>query len=403
VGERSAEQDSVRVRVKRAQTRDLVVPCGGGHNVRLKGGLRFFARARCPVCGAAVDPRYRLRTTRFVRNLGQPASSSTLDRAVWALALAALGLSIAAAIFFRLGADVWWPATVLLFGPRWVLLIPLVPLVVIAAWRDRALLVPLAAASAVLVGPVLGVTLGVRAFATRSSADDLVVVSFNAEGGEALSRSLAELVEAWDADVVMIQECGRGLRRAARDLDGWNSAAFSTMCTVSRLPILDVAVMEREALVSVGGSAAIGTYTLAYAGGVIRATNVHLETPRLGLELIRAGRVAEGAEALRQKSILREIELRRAERAAREAGGPALVLGDFNTPPESRHMATIWSRWRNAFSVAGVGIGGTRLNGWIRARIDHVMVDDAWTVVDAWVGDDVGSDHLPMLARLRLR
>ena len=161
--------------------------------------------------------------------------------------------------------------------------------------------------------------------------------------------------------------------------------------------------MEGDALRSVGGSGLVGTYTIETDFGVIRATNVHLETPRDGLELIRRGRVAEGAEILRQKSILREIELRRAERGAREAGGPALVLGDFNTPPESRHMAGIWGDWTNAFSVAGFGVGGTRLNGWIRARIDHVMVDDAWTVVDARVGEDVGSDHIPMLARIRLR
>ena len=161
--------------------------------------------------------------------------------------------------------------------------------------------------------------------------------------------------------------------------------------------------MDRTNLRRVGGSALIATYSLETGAAEVHVTNVHLETPRDGLELIRAGRVSEGAEILRQKSILREIELRRAERWAREGRHPALVVGDFNTPPESRHFRNIWSSWTDAFAHAGFGIGGTRLNGWIRARIDYVMADDAWTVVSARTGEPVGSDHLPVVVRLRLR
>jgi endonuclease/exonuclease/phosphatase (EEP) superfamily protein YafD len=51
----------------------------------------------------------------------------------------------------------------------------------------------------------------------------------------------------------------------------------------------------------------------------------------------------------------------------------------------------------------GRGLGGTRLNGWIRARIDHVVADDSWEIVEAEVGQDVGSDHLPMIATVRPR
>jgi len=161
--------------------------------------------------------------------------------------------------------------------------------------------------------------------------------------------------------------------------------------------------MDRENLEGVGGSALVATFSLDVRGRTIHVTNVHLETPRAGLELMRAGLVAEGAEILRQKSLLREIELRRAERWGRERGHPALVVGDFNTPPESRHLRRIWADWTDAFGHAGFGIGGTRLNGWIRARIDYVMADDHWTIVGAWTGEPVGSDHLPLVARLRLR
>ena len=59
--------------------------------------------------------------------------------------------------------------------------------------------------------------------------------------------------------------------------------------------------------------------------------------------------------------------------------------------------------WTNAFNARGRGLGGTRPNGWIRARIDHVLLDAAWRVVQVRVAPDVGSDHLPVVATVRPR
>jgi endonuclease/exonuclease/phosphatase (EEP) superfamily protein YafD len=161
--------------------------------------------------------------------------------------------------------------------------------------------------------------------------------------------------------------------------------------------------MDREALASVGGAAFVNAHRIDLGGRDLWLTNMHLETPREGLEMLREGRLGEGSETIRRQSFLRGIELRRAERFTRELEGPRVVLGDFNTPVESRTYEEEWGDWTNAFSKAGQGFGWTRLSGWVRARIDHVLVDDAWTVVDAFPGADVGSDHLPMIARIRLR
>ena len=35
-------------------------------------------------------------------------------------------------------------------------------------------------------------------------------------------------------------------------------------------------------------------------------------------------------------------------------------------------------------------------------RIDHVLTGDGWRCRRCWVGPDVGSDHLPLLADLSL-
>jgi acyl-coenzyme A synthetase/AMP-(fatty) acid ligase len=54
------------------------------------------------------------------------------------------------------------PGTVLLFMGRWVFLLPLIALVPAALWLRRGLLVPLALATLVVVGPIMGFRLGWR-------------------------------------------------------------------------------------------------------------------------------------------------------------------------------------------------------------------------------------------------
>ena len=44
----------------------------------------------------------------------------------------------------------------------------------------------------------------------------------------------------------------------------------------------------------------------------------------------------------------------------------------------------------------------TKYNGWIRARIDHVLTNDQWHVDRARVGPDAYSDHRPLLVDLTL-
>lgn len=389
----------------RVNRRDVVVRCANGkHAVRLAGGLGLWRGARCPVCRTPVDPRRTRRLLRWLRNLTRPASTWWLHRVVWAASLAFLGSSLFAAGLLWGLSDVWWPATVLLFGPRWVLLLPLALLIPLAAVWDRQLIPLLLLSGLILLGPVLGFRTGLRwPVAERATEPVVQVITLNARGGGTLLTSPLNLLAEWDPDIMALQECGPGLVAELEKDSSWKVDSRSGVCLVSRLPILDVTEMERDALEFAGGSGVVVTYTLDLGGRPIRVTNVHLETPRAGFELVRSGRLRAGIPKVSEKSILRGIELKRAATWAEDIAGPQIVLGDFNTPPESRLYRREWSHWRNAFSVAGRGLGGTRLNGWIRARIDHILVNGDWRVLEAWVGEDVGSDHLPVFARIQAR
>jgi endonuclease/exonuclease/phosphatase (EEP) superfamily protein YafD len=383
---------------------DLVVRCAKrAHRVRLARG-RFWAGARCPACGTAVDAFRIRRVGTWLTRLARPAAPRILPRVLWIATGTYVVIAVAAAVSVWLLADRWWLATVLLFGPRWVVALPLAVLVPAAVALDRPLLLPLLGAAFVVLGPVIGLHTGWRrVFVSPDPARDLRVMTFNAEGGRGMSWTPTGVLDALEVDIAALQECGSSMAERVRALEGWFTDARSGACLISRFPIVAVSQMDREAFLSVGGAGLVVTYVLAVGDREISLTNVHLETPREGLEAIRSGDLAEGAPLLEGKSMLRTFEHRFARRWVDTLPRPRLVVGDFNSPPESPMFRSHWADWQNAFSRVGVGLGGTRLNGWIRARIDHILADDRWVVVRSRLGPNLGSDHAPLLADLRLR
>jgi len=101
------------------------------------------------------------------------------------------------------------------------------------------------------------------------------------------------------------------------------------------------------------------------------------------------------------------------------AGGPSVLLGDFNLHQRHHVYANIRdSGLTDAFAAVGRGMGQTlpkRMARWAyqgnrfgnvtlpaMIRIDYVCHTHHLRSLEAWVGDHGGSDRLPVLARLTL-
>jgi endonuclease/exonuclease/phosphatase (EEP) superfamily protein YafD len=320
----------------------------------------------------------------------------------------------------------------LAYGPRLVVLLPVLPLALGALVVRRQALLPLAAAAAIAVGPIMGgrvslATLG-RGLPAAPPPGAIRVLTFNARGGTALAFQLGDALRELQPDIALFQECDRILWDSLRTQPGLHVTRHRSLCTASRWPIGGTDTMPRLAFAQMaqlgaGGDGLVARHQLDTPGGPLYVVNLHLETARKGLRgfmgtdgfipdglevpssaesadeaAAREGRLARG-----ERAMVREAE---SERAARWATGddqsiPLIVAGDFNIPVESAIYRRHWSPYRNAFDETGTGLGWSKREGaLLRIRIDHILVTrrSGLRPIGAVVGPDLGSDHLPILA-----
>lgn len=327
-------------------------------------------------------------------------SSGTAAERLLRLALLAyvVALCAAAALLFFAG-DAFWPATLLLYGPRWVLALPAWGLLGLALLRKRR---ALAAAS---LGCVLVVLGGFADFNVpwsqlfgRTRGDHaLRVVSFNA-GPVDLQSRLGPFLQQVKPDVLVIEECNPGLLQLPPDIQGFELKRTHGVCVLSRFPIVHYAVRDPHDVWVQGGSGDISLARIEAPGGAFDLLAVHLETPREGFNELFHFRSPRGLIAVTEQ---RRHESELAREFARDAQGPTLVVGDFNLTEESRIYHRYWSQFSNAFSRCGWGYGHSKRTRWFGVRIDHVLMDGGWTCLDAALGPDFGSDHRPMVVDLQ--
>lgn len=319
----------------------------------------------------------------------------TLAALVWitvALVLAAWGL-----LYFL--ADRWWPATVLLFAPRWVVAAPIAVLAPLALIRRRRLLLPLAAAAAIVFGPLMGLCVP-NPLRSESAAPRVRVLSQNLGKLPLASGAVKVLMADEKPDIAAFQECAPP-EDGASPVPGYTLHVDRDLCLLSRFPILKADPRDRQDVWQKGGSGAMALYTIESPAGVFYFMNVHLETVRDGLGAVLGKKLA-GVPELEANIAARRWESDLAREWRGRASGPLIVAGDFNMPVESGIYRDFWSNYTNAFSAAGSGYGFTKQTRLLGVRIDHILAGAGWSVERAWVARSIGSDHDGMIADLRL-
>jgi vancomycin resistance protein VanJ len=321
-----------------------------------------------------------------------PRLGRTIQIFCW-LYLAALLLLC---LFLRREGDRWWPATLILFGPRWIWALPMGILAPLVLLLHRRSLWVLGCAGVVIVGPVMGLCIGFGT-AGPTTALHLRVLTCNTHEGQLDVEAMKQLIADTQPDIVALQECYPWRASPVFDASGWNIASDGEFTLGSRFPIRAVRVsFDRHAAQSRGAAV---VYEVQARGTTLRFFSIHLTSPhspfRSALHLQRFG----GAR-VEINSATRNSEAQDVAAQAEGFAGPVLLAGDFNLPADSSIFRDNFAAFTDAFASAGFGFGWTYFEKWTVARIDHILAGPGWTCQRCWVAPSVGSDHHPLLADL---
>lgn len=263
-----------------------------------------------------------------------------------------------------------------------------VVLAVLLAWRRRAAPAVLAVTIALWhVAP------GIRSAVAAGDAPACDGASFTVlTANLQYSNRDPEAFLAWlatrPADLVLLQEVTAEWAATLEARSGYAHRLLSPredpygIGVLSRAPLESVALLDlaNDGLPSIAG-------TVTVDGQRVRFLGLHTRWP-----------IVPGLAELRDRALVRAAAI------AREGSDPLVLGGDLNLTPYAPAYGRLIAESGLADVMQGRGWQPTWNAGFwpLALRIDHLLASPGVCVEHAEVGPAIGSDHRPVIARLRL-
>lgn len=226
--------------------------------------------------------------------------------------------------------------------------------------------------------------------------DQFTIMTYNIGNGLVKPERLAAFLQGVPADIVALQEVtlaqAEALKTAERAYayQAVHGSGIPGKAVLSRFKIV-----ETEPLVLFPDRPDFRV-TLEVQSRRLQVINAHPLPPRIH------------STGFHFKQGTRTQIMRLGELAS--SGDASLLMGDFNMTDQHEQYAMLRQRGLiDAFRAAGKGAGLTLPLRWggIRllpvARVDYIWHSSHFYTDAAWLGQDAGSDHVPVLARLGWR
>lgn len=293
-------------------------------------------------------------------------------------------------LYFTIGES--WPLIGVLNSFLHLLLLPSLILLPIALIRRRGVLIVLLIPQVIAFGVWYGPYLLPKDIAPPDSEQTVVrLATFNLHGLQA-ADGLEAVIRAMDAGIVAVQELSEEsaeiLSAALADL--YPEQALHPVPgrprdgkgTFSRYAITESAFDYR--------AAAYQRAVLEIEGMPVELYNVHLFQP-----------FAPDRLEMRRDDINLLLAM-----ALLDDDPFVLLAGDFNLTDRSDGYRMLTTPFRDAFAVAGQGLGHTFMpwDGLPLARIDYVFYRSGWRAIEVTVWPVAGgSDHRPVVVEMALQ
>jgi endonuclease/exonuclease/phosphatase (EEP) superfamily protein YafD len=312
-------------------------------------------------------------------------------------------------LLIRYLGDRWWPATVLLFAPRWPVLLPLLVFLPLSRRLKKLFWLPLLT-TLFIFSQLMGLAIPWRRVLAQNPPGQAVRVLFcNVHGEELNSSAFDEYLQASKPQVVLLQDySAHDATKALKD-PRWHRQQIGQIFIASAYPIRHVhdfhlgRVTAPDDNIAQHRTGAAVCFDLETPAGLVHVVNLHLASPHSGLRDLFRNAMSHGASRLKSNSVRRWNESQQINDWLATQTGPLIIAGDFNTPAESPIFRHFWSKYSDAFTRAGLGLGFTHLSPLSELRIDHLVSGTGVTCVNYLVGPPCGTPHRPIVADLVIR
>ncbi len=314
----------------------------------------------------------------------------------------------------RLGSDRWWLGAFNLYLPQILWLVPVILLCPFALKFTRRWTWVLVLYGLWVGGPIMGFHWAFRAPPAAAPAGRTVrVMTCNIKYGR---RDLAALIgdlERHRPDVVLLQDVEYTMKGPLgaffRD---WQVRSYGQYVIASRWPLGRLEACSPR--IPMEHEFAVRT-RMQFGTNSVALYNVHLLTPREGLNALRVARkhperLDESIQDLQENVERRLLQAGQLADLVRQERGAIILAGDLNSPDGALACRALGeAQMHNAFNQGGRGYGFTYghllLSGrlpWLpRAswmRIDHILLSPGLRSERTWTGNGEASDHRPVLA-----
>ena len=312
------------------------------------------------------------------------------------LCLYALAL-LSLPVFWSVLGERHWPLILLRYLPGGLSLLP-IPFFLLFV-RDRRTWI----ASLALMGFCAFTFMGLQLNLGGSEQGELSVLSYNIRAGLGGPEEIASFLKSGDFDLIGLQEMRAPmidkdadplpvLEEALPDYQVARGGKRGELAIFSRYPIQSIA--ERD----LGGLSKALEARVDVEGQTVRVLCVHLMTG----DPLRKLKDREGRFQWLNVTAETRVTQFGALRELLDEDVPTILVGDFNTPPNSDGHDLLAEKLQDSFQEVGFGFGYTFRADIPVWRIDYIWASPSLVPQSVDVLSSQLSDHRPLLTRFSL-
>lgn len=211
-----------------------------------------------------------------------------------------------------------------------------------------------------------------------------------------------------------ITKLGYPYSMVVSDYIGWKGTFQSGVAIFSKHPIIDSIHIRYPGPKNFRAAESLIGIDIVFKGQKIRVYTTHLQSVMFQADDYRSLEIIKtGADSLYEasKNVVRKLALGYnfrgqqvdiVRRQLDESPYPEIICGDFNDVPNSYTYFRVKGNRKDAFQEGGRGLGRTFSNVAPTLRIDYIMVDELFDVVQYRRDILPYSEHYPVIADLDL-